>query len=763
MTSVMTAVWKCAEGIVAVGRKAAGNRAVRAAEVVRGGIALLAVLLGSALPARGQQVIEDEGGGLQLTFDEVSGTELSEFLQVYQRQTGMVIQYTPSDIEGVKINQLGTTTVKSSKRLEVFFGAVLRNLEFLLVQFGPEDAGFWSLRKIQTSGARSAGFLKALARIVLPSELEGMAENPGILVTTSYTTKYLPAREAMTTLQPYFSDNFTEQIRSIEGTDTILMTGFANTLAGIYRLLKEIDRPPEDYYPLVRYRELLHADADEIQDILEELISAYMGSTRGSGGVGGRRAAAPNQAAPGAEPEPSVIADPRTSTLIVTAGADTMVKIMQWISDLDVEVDPRGDVHVYRLRSSRASNLQQVLTDVMAGTERRNSARGGAAAGGGGGGGAVATPGTTRTGEQPVSIIADDATNSLIITASKTRYAQVLEIIRKLDVRPAQVLIQAALIEVSKSLGEAIGVELTAVNIDADDQTIFGLSSFGLTDLIDTDTDGFPDGRALPNPLRNGLTGGIFDPQDFPLPFVLNALANSSEANVLSLPSILTNDNESATITAQDSVPFTQTNQGQNSDTTSLGGTQDAGIELTVSPSISAGGYLRLNINLVVSAFSGDSADASLPPPSLQRTIEATVTIPDGHTMIIGGVMTNDSRRGEDKIPILGDLPLIGFLFRNTNESASKTNLYFFLTPYIIADDFATLDELTRLHIEEAEKLGGQVDLLNRFNVLSRDDLESRELSRELLERAFELPSYASIADELAPVEVEHSVYGDSD
>jgi general secretion pathway protein D len=447
-----------------------------------------------------------------------------------------------------------------------------------------------------------------------------------------------------------------------------------------------------------------------------------------------------------------VISDPRTNSLIITAGRDTMQKVLAWIADLDIETDPRGDIHVYRLRNSRASGLSRVLTDVMEGATARSTSRGGG--GGAAGGGATGGGGLSRnSGEQPVSIIADDNTNSLIITASKTRYAQVLEIIRKLDIRPAQVMIQAALIEVSQSLGEVLGVELTAVNIDAADDTFFGISSFGLTDLLDTDGDGFPDVKALPDPLATGLTGGIVDPKDFPLPFVLQALADSSEANVLSLPSILTNDNQPATISAQDTVPFTQTNQGQNSDQTTLGGSEDAGITLTISPTISAGGYLRLNIDLQVSSFSADSADPNLPPPSLERTIEATVTIPDGHTMIIGGVMTNDSSRAEEKVPILGDLPLIGFLFRSSRENASKTNLYFFLTPYIISDDFATLDELTRLAKEEAAKLGGQVEMLNRFHFLDQDDVKTRELTEELLERAFELPAYASVADEVAPPE----------
>jgi len=696
------------------------------------------------------QTVQQQGESFIVTFDEEAGTDLAEFITVYQRITGKVIHYEKKDITDVKIFQLGTKLVPKG-RFDIYFGAVLRNLDFLIVQFGPEDAGFLALRKLGQQ-ARGQQALKTQAQIVLPSELPKLADNPGLLATTSITTKYLPAREAVTTLTLYFADSATESIRNIEGTNTILMTGFANNLQGIVRLLGEIDKEPDDFYPRVGKRKLNHAVADEIQPILKELIDAYMGSGRvgATGGAGGGRQRNPN--VPGVEPEPSVIPEPRTNTLYLTAGPKTMEKILQWIDQLDIEVDPRGDTHVFRLRNSKAEDMANVLTEIVQGDSRRGrgtSSRGGGGAPGGPGGGGPAGSlpgGSGGSGEQPVVIVPDKITNSIVITASKTRYAQLLEIIKKLDIRPHQVLIQAALIEITGSLNEALGVELAAVDVNASSKTGFGISSFGITDLVDTDGDGFPDSRALTDPLRNGLTGGIFDPEDFALPFVLTALATQQNSNILSLPSILTNDNEDATVTAEDSVPFTQTSQGQNSDQTGYAGDKNAGITLKISPTISAGGYLRLNIDLEVSAFSGPAPDPNLPPPSLKRKITTSVTIPDGHTMIFGGVITDDQRRQEDKIPILGDLPLIGFLFRNSSDSSKKTNLYFFLTPHIIADDFATLDELTQKHKLEAQKLGGKVEMLNRFF----DDLDekgSEQLSEAWLDKYYEMPAYSSVAD----------------
>jgi general secretion pathway protein D len=328
----------------------------------------------------------------------------------------------------------------------------------MIIQFGPGDAGFLTLRKLGGTGGggRAQTALKTQAQIVLPSELDKLAENPGLLVTTSISTKYLPAREAVTTLQLYFADSATEAIRNIEGTDTILMTGFANNLQGIVRLLKEIDKEPDDAYPNVVRRKLNHAVADEIQPVLKDLIDTYMGTGRpGGGGAapagGGARRPAGN--GPNIEPEPAVISDPHSNKLFITAGKKTMDKVLGWIDQLDVEVDPRGDTHVYRLRNSKADEIADVLTQVVQGDNRGSRSGTGTRTGPGTGGrrrpGGGRRDGRHRRhrpdGEQPIVIVPDKDTNSLVITASKTRYAQLLEIIKKLDIRSQQVLIRAAI------------------------------------------------------------------------------------------------------------------------------------------------------------------------------------------------------------------------------------------------------------------------------------------------------------------------------
>jgi type II secretory pathway component GspD/PulD (secretin) len=201
-------------------------------------------LVGALQPSARAQQIKTDGDFYEVTFDEEQGTALIEFITIYQRMTGKVIGNDDKDLKDAKILQLGTMRVAKS-RFDIYFGAVLRNLDYLIVQFGPSDAGFLTLRKLTGQGGgagRSNQALKTQAQIVLPSELDKLAENPGLLVTTSINTKYLPAREAVTTLQLYFADSATEAIRNIEGTDTIVMTGLAPNVAAVCSMLDRLDK-----------------------------------------------------------------------------------------------------------------------------------------------------------------------------------------------------------------------------------------------------------------------------------------------------------------------------------------------------------------------------------------------------------------------------------------------------------------------------------------------------------------------------------------
>ncbi|MEW6741953.1 MAG: secretin N-terminal domain-containing protein [Planctomycetota bacterium] len=697
-----------------------------------GGSVFLASFLAflcAAPPGRAlAQEIEPVAGTdeIVISFDVVNGTDLLEFVGVVQRELGYQFHYKDSELKPAtpgggspKIFTLGAKKIRKADLFK-YFQAVLREQDFVCVRIGSleegedKDAGFWSIRKVGPAGGKPTQ-LKSLARIVSREELEELQGNPGILVTTAVSLEYVSARDASTVLTTYFADQFVESVRNIENSNTLLLTGYASTLAAIMRLIEVIDKKPENMELKWVRRELQFAVADELQPILKDLITASRG-----GAPGQRQPTAP--VGPFVEPEPQIIADPRTNSLLVTAVPDTLETIKHWIDELDVEVDPRGDTHVYRLRNVRAKELEEQLSAVIQGQQQGQRPQGGAPQAGG--------------AEQQASVVAHEPTNSVIITASRTKYAELLEIVKQLDVRPAQVLIEAAMIEISNTLGETLGVELQTV--DADERNPFGVTSFGFSTLLDQDGDGFYDTR-IPN-IGQGFTGGIFDPDSFEFPIILSALANEQNANVLSLPSILTNDNEEAVIQSTDEVPYTTNTVNSSTGeaaTSGFGGYAEAGIKMLISPTISAGNFVRLHLNLEISTFSGTGS----PPPKIKRNVDTQVTIPDGHTMVIGGLIIDDVTRREDKIPILGDIPLLGFFFRSSNDQTRKINLYVFITPHIISDDFASLDDLTYRHRREVESLDGKVELLNRF--FPEDNADMREKSAAI-DELFDMPSYVS-------------------
>lgn len=726
--------------------------------------ALVAALLLAAQAAA--QDVEFKGDKISIQFDEVEGTPLADFISLCKEITGKQLTYTTADAKEVALRFIGKKEL-DREQFWPYFQAVLKAHDFLVVPYGNigapnrplegPDTGFFAIRRASGGTATAKpGYIKSQAPVVSLEQLEAFKYDPGIVLTTSFTLKYVNVQDAMNMLQSYFMDPMLESVRAVGTSSSLVATGFAQTLYGIKQLIELIDTKPDELTPQFAKVELDFAVAEEIQPIIKELIDAERGL-----GPSGQRV---QQGGAGVLPpgmqeiEPQVSADPRTNSLLVIAAATTMDRILNFIRALDVDVDPRGDTHVYRLKNSAAKDLEEILSEWAQNSGSSTTGGGGTAAGG--------QAGTTQgTLEQPVTVVADEFSNSLIISASKSRYAQILEIVKTLDMRRRQVLIETALVEISGTMAERLGVELGYVSVDetptSGTNRGFGVSSFGLSDLIDTDADNIVDTR-VPlgwgeegSPLP-GIQTGIFSGEDFALPALLHALKTTSDVNVLSMPSILVNDNEEAVISSTDERPTFNVSQGQNSDQTSFNDFEEAGITLNISPSISAGNYLRLMVKLEVSTFTDPEGN---PPPKATRMMDTSVTLPDGHTMVVGGIVADDERDSEDMIPWLGELPLFGWLFKSSSNQGNTTNLYVFITPHIISDDFATLDELSYLKKKEMEALNGKIQIVD--SDWDRDNADTRVLDAGV-SGVFDLPAYASppggeAPDQAAPAEVEEN------
>ena len=297
--------------------------------------------------------------------------------------------------------------------------------------------------------------------------------------------------------------------------------------------------------------------------------------------------------------------------------------------------------------------------------------------------------------------------------------------IEQIDVRKSQVLIEAALIELSLDDSYRFAVELAGMDDNGlkngAPASFFGGTNYGLTTFADRDGDGTFTDRIPPfvaegGNAPTGVIGGIFASGQ--VPFIYRALNTVRKTRVLQLPSIVTTDNEEATIRVLDE-------QATTSSTTTSGGNttggfqnfQEAGTTLSISPHIANDDYLLLNINLEVSGFQGEPktiGDNVIPSDRFRRSIVTAVVVPDRHTVIIGGLIGGTSRSDVDQVPFLGEIPVFGELFKSTAKSERQTNLFLFVTPTILKAtdvDFSRYDEVTCERKRKGDELIGEMEI----------------------------------------------------
>ncbi len=279
------------------------------------------------------------------------------------------------------------------------------------------------------------------------------------------------------------------------------------------------------------------------------------------------------------------------------------------------------------------------------------------------------------------------STNSIIIRATARQHLELGKLIRELDIRRKQVLIKAVIVEVSTSDDMDLGVEL-----DYFDGDLLAFTSFGLS-TIDPAT-GIRDIVVSP-----GGTAAVFRPNK--VQAILKALQGKDNVRIESAPQILVNDNAIGTIQSIAEEPTRQTHQGETTTTTSFGEYVTAGTQFFVTPHISESDYLRVEYQIMLNSF-GEQADPELPPARNTSTIQSEATVPDGSTIVVGGIQASSESESVDKVPLLGDIPLIGLLFRNTIIRKQYITTYLFVTTTIIkSEDFGDLEDISEKALQE--------------------------------------------------------------
>jgi len=476
-------------------------------------------------------------------------------------------------------------------------------------------------------------------------------------------------------------------------TNTLILTDYASNINRILRIIRELDT--DTYKQIIEVIPLQYSSAQVMAQLLTNLFQQV-----GGGGVSKTRAVrGPGVPPPQAAQVPTkIIAEERTNSLIVVATVEDLMAMKALIMKLDVKITGPGQIHVYYLQNADSEKLSTTLAALAGGAAPRQAGAPGAAPAAGGG---------VAQFEGGVKITADKSTNSLVIVSTPSDYDVLKGVITKLDIPRRQVYVEAAIVELSVDKLKELGLEFRYVNPDL--KGVAGGTDFGVG--MDALTMLPPSLAAIPPGLSLAQVNGIFklDSQSFlSVGAFLHAIQTDSDANILSTPNLLAMDNESAEIIVGENVPIlTSTQQVYQTGLISSPSIQrqDVGLKLKLTPQINDSDYVKLNltteISKVVESTGGINVNLQGVTTS-KRSAQTVVVARDRQTVVIGGLLDDRVTVSESKVPILGDLPILGWLFRSSKKRVTKTNLLIFLTPYIMrgAGDM----EAVRQYKEEESK-----------------------------------------------------------
>ena len=482
----------------------------------------------------------------------------------------------------------------------------------------------------------------------IETKLREEATAPGDRVVTQLIPlKYASPVEIKRLFTPMVSKS--SVILAYAPTNTLIVTDVYSNIKRLMRILKEIDITGIGQELSVIPLEF--SDATKMVNLLSTVFKPTAKKAKG----------APRK-------EITMVADERTNTIVLLTSEIDTLRIKRLIALIDRET-PRGKgkIHVYYCENATAEELAKVLQNVPSQPAGQTKGK---------------PPAPLVAGD--VRISADKATNSLIILADKEDYMVLEEVIKKLDIPRAMVYIESLIMEVDMDKSLDIGIDWAAfgkVNLAGKESIVGG----GFRQGVEIGADEL---------LQGGLTVGLLtEPVTIAgvavsnISAIVNAVKTDNDFRILSTPQILTTDNEEARITVGENRPY------QTRSTTDVsGGTfesfeyRDVGKILKITPHVTEGRLVRMTISLEVTDIDqqATATTSSTLPVTLKRTVDTTVIVKDSQTVVIGGLIDDSTRRNETKVPVLGDIPILGWLFKNQRYENQRTNLYVFLTPRVI-------------------------------------------------------------------------------
>ena len=475
-------------------------------------------------------------------------------------------------------------------------------------------------------------------------------------------------------------------IGSVTNPNVVIISDHADNILRLKKLIQEIDVADEDEVVMVPLQE---AWVGNVAAILEKVAPDQIGSA----------AKGPTKV--------QVIANERNNSLVLRGKPRPIAEVMKIIDKLDRPATTTDSTQVVLLSHADAENISKILTSVIGQSSKPD-----------------------KNSNQDITIAADTTLNAIVVKADPGTMSEILTLLEKLDTPRAQVMIEAAIVEVAVDEGSSLGVEMAAGDQRGNSAPLVSTSLNGVisTLLAGTISDGNSnisviEGLAsLSSPT---LAGAKIDTQGLSFGAVVNALANNSNANLLSTPSILTLDNQEAKILVGREVPFRTGSFSTTGDGTSNPFTtvnrQDVGIELVVTPHVFENNDVRMEIlqkiTNVINTPVGGTAFADV--VTSKRTIETTVLAADGQTIVLGGLIQDDINNTNVRVPVLGKIPLLGALFRSTTKERTKTNLLVFLRPTILQ----STENSTQLSLDRYQQIW-ELDQPQNTHPAAVDDLD---------------------------------------
>lgn len=434
--------------------------------------------------------------------------------------------------------------------------------------------------------------------------------------------------------------------------------------------------------------------------------------------------------------EVKIVPYERVNALVVLASITEMDRVKTLVTMLDTQMQRAdGNIHVYYLQNATATELAKVLSSLSQNQQGEQKNKGKAAA-----------------ISKNVNIMADEETNALIITATKDEYSVIHNVIEKLDIPRRMVYLEALIMEVDADKSFDVGVQWAFGGTFSDDTGkvaggFSGADGFNLLDGIDDDNPSLGSGFTL-GVLKSGIRiGNVIFPN---IGAVLKAYKTDSSINIISTPQLLTTDNKKAEISVGENVPYiTSKNTTSSEQDYTQYEYKDVATKLTIVPHINQADTLRLEIETEVVRIKGDSSDT---PTTYKRYATTTVLLNDKDTVVIGGIIGQDVTESEWKIPLLGDIPLLGWLFKTNSTNTRKTNMFIFITPRIIRNpaDLAAVklekeDHMAEVLVSTKSLLHKKknLDHANRLSLMGKERLQQKKYE--------EAKKYFNIALEIDP------------